>query len=344
LHFGLAAFFLFLAWAFLMGAGGCGGGGKTSGEVVLFTALDPIFSEPVFKLFEERTGIKVKALTDSEGAKTVGLANRLIRMKEHPEADVFWNNELAQTIVLKKESILAPYTPKNAARIPEAYKDPEGYWTGFAARARVVLYHKELVGAGEAPRTLEALADPKWKGKAAIALPVFGTTFTHAAALFAQWGPDRAKDWFRALQANQTIIARGNAHARNLVIDGTCAICLTDTDDANGAFLKKRPVEMIYPDQDGMGALVIPNTVALIRGGPNPENGKKLIEFLLSEEVEGILAKRESAQMPLRPGVPPYNDRFDPSRFKAQQVDWARVAAELQNVHDFVRKELKWFQ
>ncbi|MBE7462711.1 MAG: extracellular solute-binding protein [Planctomycetes bacterium] len=343
-------------WLLLFGSillcTGCGSGNPAApqgssatsgaGEVVLFTSLDPLFSEPIVADFETQTGIKVKLQTDTEAAKTVGLVNRLIARKAHPECDVYWNNEVGQTLVLQAKDVLEAYVPQNAADIPDAYKDKSGWWTGFAARARVILYNTELVKPEDAPKSLEDLIDPRFKDQVVIAKPLFGTTYSHAAALFAAWGPERAKDWFRKLKANGVKVAPGNAMARNMVADGEAAVCLTDTDDANGAFLKGRPVKMVYPDAAGIGTLVLPNSVALIKGGPNPEHGKKLIEYLVSHAVEAKLAQSESAQMPVRPGVKPYNAQFDPAQVKAMQVDWVKAAEQFPEVKRFVQEELNW--
>jgi len=318
---------------------GCGDG-KPKNEVVLFCAQDQHFAEPILAEFEKQTGIKVQARYDSEAAKTVGLTTRLIARKDHPECDVFWNNEIAQTYVLHNQGVLENWTPGAAAGIPGGFKDSKGAWTGFAARARVILYNTELVKPEDAPKTLQDLVHPRFKNKVAIARPIFGTTLTHAAALFEAWGEDKAKDWFRALKANGVKIAAGNALARDLVVRGECAVCLTDTDDANGAFLKKAPVALVYPDSDGQGTLVIPNTVMLIKSGPHPEQAKKLIEYLLSAEVEARLAKGESAQMPLRPGVAGPGELFDLSKIKAMPADWDKISQRFDAVKKFVETEL----
>ena len=72
-------------------------------EVVIYTSLDQLFSEPVLKDFEKNSSIKVKALYDTEVSKTVGLVNRLIAERDNPQADVFWNSEIVRTILLKRE-------------------------------------------------------------------------------------------------------------------------------------------------------------------------------------------------------------------------------------------------
>ncbi|MBN1246062.1 MAG: extracellular solute-binding protein [Anaerolineae bacterium] len=263
-------------------------------QVVVYTSVDQVFSEPILTQFEEETGIEVLAVYDVEAAKTTGLVNRLIAEKENPQADVFWNGEFAQTIVLRDEGVLAPYTSPNAAGIPLAYKDPEGYWTGFGGRARVILANTDLVPLDRMPDSIQDLLDPAWPGdQLGIAYPLFGTTATQAAALYAHWGPAEGRAYFEALAARDVRVVDGNSVVRDMVADGRLAFGLTDTDDACGAVDRGAPVRIITPDQgpDQMGTLVIPNTVGLVAGGPNPENGKQLIDYLLSDAVaEAMIA------------------------------------------------------
>lgn len=298
--------------------------------VVLYTSLDRPHSEPIIRLFEKRTGIKVKAVYDAEAAKTVGLVNRLIAEKKNPQADVFWNSEVLRTLVLKNKGILAPYESPQSAEVPQDMKDPDHYWTGFAARARVIFYNKNLVK--EPPKTLEELTLPKWKRKVAVANPLFGTTNTQLAAWWSIWGEDKTKDYLRRLYDNDVLITQGNAMSRDMVVSGEIPVCLTDTDDAWVAIAKGHPVGMIYPDQEnGKGTLVIPNTICMIEGGPNSENAKKLIDFLLSEEVEKILAHSESAQIPLRQldGLPEHVEKM---------LDLKRIPVDFSKASQCVRE------
>jgi iron(III) transport system substrate-binding protein len=84
-------------------------------EVVVYTSLDKVFSQPILEEFERKTGIKIKAVYDSEATKTTGLVNRLIAEKANPRADVFWNSETGRTIVLKQKGVLTPYKSPSAA-------------------------------------------------------------------------------------------------------------------------------------------------------------------------------------------------------------------------------------
>ncbi len=277
---------------------------KSQRAVVVYTSLDQPFSEPIFRDFENLTGIKVRAVYDVEAAKTTGLVNRLLAERERPQADVFWSSEYAQTILLKNEGALASYDSPSAADIPKDYRDPENYWTGFAARARVIIVNTKLVSPDRYPERLVDLLDPSWgEGEVGIANPLFGTTATHAAALFAILGTDEAKQFFTTLLERKVRIVAGNSVVRDMVVSGELKVGLTDTDDAYIAVAKGEPVKIIFPDQKGMGTLLIPNTVALIKGAPNPEEGKRLIDFLLSLETEAKLARSESCQIPVRETV-----------------------------------------
>jgi len=300
--------------------------GKDIGEVVIYTSLDQIFSEPILSEYEKITGIKVKVIYDVEASKTTGLVNRLIAEKANPKCDVFWNSEIGKTIVLKQKNILIPYKSPSAKNIPGLFKDPENYWTGFAARARVLIYNTNLIKPENLPKSIFELTGPKWKERVALAYPLFGTTATHVAALFVHMGEKKAKLYLKNLKNNNIQIVNGNSVARDVVVEGRYPIAFTDTDDANVAIQSGKPVNMIYPDIDGIGTLLIPNTVALIKNSPNPQQGKKLIDYLLSEEVESKLAHCKSAQMPLRNGVKKPKHVPEYSKIKAMDIDYYKVA------------------
>jgi iron(III) transport system substrate-binding protein len=138
-------------------------------QVTIYVSTDRVFSEPILKAYERKTGVKVNAVYDTEETKSTGLANRLLAEKNNPQADVFWSNEPAPTLVLKSRGALAPYKSPNVEGIPSTFKDHDGYWTGFSARIRVIVYNTNLVKPGDAPKSIYDLTEPKWKGQVAIA-------------------------------------------------------------------------------------------------------------------------------------------------------------------------------
>jgi len=313
--------------------------GEDGPEVVVYVSLDELYSRPILDEFERRSGIRVRAQYDTEAAKTTGLVNRILAERSRPRADVFWNNEVAQTIALKNADALEPYDSPSRKGIPDAFKDAEAYWTGFAARARVIIYNMDLVD--EPPTSIRDFQKEEWSGKAAIANPLFGTTATHAAALFAAWGDDAARDYFAELRENDVAVLPGNATVRDLVARGEYAIGLTDTDDANGGVLDGFPVAWLLPDQEpgGLGTLVLPNTVALVRGGPNPDAGKRLIDYLLSPEVETALAASRSIQIPLNPAAKAPEDVPVLSEIRRMDADFEEISGRMQDTAAFIREE-----
>jgi iron(III) transport system substrate-binding protein len=306
-------------------------------EVDVYCSLDQEFSEQILRDFEAETGIKVNASYDVEANKTIGMVNRIIAEQEagNPRCDVYWNNELAQTIRLKRLGFLQPYASPNAETIPAGFKDAEGYWTGFAARARVIIYNTEALSAEEAPKTLRALNDPKWGGKLSMAKPLTGTTLTHAAALFSVWGESEAKNFYRDLLRRDIRWEAGNAMVMRSVGQGNYAWGYTDTDDANVSRIKGHQTAIIVPDQgEGeMGTLLIPNSVAVVKGARNLDPARRLVDYLLSPAVEAKLAQGRSAQIPLHPGVETPEGVLRLDDIKAMAVDWEKVAAMIEE-HD----------
>jgi len=232
----------------------------------------------------------VKAVYDVEASKTTGLVTRLVAEKDRPRADVFWNNEFSQTILLQEDGVLAPYSSPNAADIPGLFKDPEGYWTCFGGRVRIFIVNTDLVKKEDFPQSINDLLDPKWPAdRIGMANPLFGTTKTHAAALYGLWGRDEAKAFFAKVSERGVRIVDGNALVRDLVARGELMMGLTDTDDACVAIERGDPVAVVFPDQDTFGTLIVPSSAALIEGCPNRENGEKLIDYLVSADNENAL-------------------------------------------------------
>src|SRR3954468_10212703 len=101
----------------LLFAGACDHSSSTSTRtVVVFTALDRIYSEPILQAFEKQSGIHVEPVDDGESAKRTGLVNRWIARREHPECDVLWNNGILQTEGLPQQNLLDAYDSPAAQR------------------------------------------------------------------------------------------------------------------------------------------------------------------------------------------------------------------------------------
>jgi iron(III) transport system substrate-binding protein len=308
--------------------------------VVVYAALDQEFSAPIFKNFSRETGIEVRAKYDTESQKTVGLTQDVLAERSRPRCDLFWNNEILNTIRLERQGLLRPFKTPLADQFPATMRSPSGMWIGIAARARVLLINTNQISEARRPKSVLDLIDPQWQDRVGIAKPLFGTTATHAACLFAVWGDERAEEFFKSVKRNARIMA-GNKQVAQAVSAGTLAFGLTDTDDAIIEIERGMPVAIVYPDQgEGeLGTLFIPNTLSLIKGSPNEASAEKLLEYLLSPEVERKLAEGPSAQIPLNRSVEIEMRIATPRTVRAMDVDFNAAAEKWETAAEFLNQE-----
>lgn len=313
-------------------------------DLVVYVVMDQIHSEDIIRRFEEETGLNVWAEYDVESNKTIGMVARLRAEASAPRCDVFWNNEPAHTMALAEEGLFEVYRSPSAADIPAHFKDPQGRWTGFAARARCLIINTELTPTDQRPSGMFDLVDPAFAGTGSFVRPLTGSTLTHMAVLYTQLGAERAREFAAQLvelnSQDQLDLPSGNGPLMTQVGLGEIAWGWTDTDDFNVGLQKGYPVERVFADQGegGLGTLVFPNTVSLIKGGPNTENAKRFMDFMLSHEVERLLAEADSAQIPTRDEIPRPETVASFEGVKVMQVDWVEVAAVLDEVHNELKE------
>jgi len=322
-------------------ASACGRVAPPPEEVIVYTSVDQDYSSNVFDAFTRETGVRVSPVYDTEAGKTTGLFRRLLAERDRPRADVFWNGEICRSIQLANEGITADLSDLLPDDDVRRWSDKNGRWAAFALRARVIVYNTNSVKPDQAPRTLADLTDKRWRAKVAIANPLFGTTATHMAALYEVLGDEKAEAWLLALKANDVRVVEGNSTVRDMVGAGEIPLGLTDTDDYFGGKLGGAPLGCVLPDQDGMGAFVIPSSVVMISGGPNPDAARRLVAFLLAARVEAIIANSRARHWPVRSGLKvPEDLERELKGLKPMDVDYRRVAARMAEVGRRVEKIL----
>jgi iron(III) transport system substrate-binding protein len=239
---------------------------KSRYQVIAYCAQDQIYAESIFHDFEKQTGIKVRAVYDSEAVKTVGLANRLLAERSHPQCDLFWGNEEMRTRQMAAQNV---------------FREANG-WAAFGYRSRRIVINTNLVQLASAPHSLLELTNEQWRGKVAIAYPQFGTTGTHFHALRQHWGTQKWDLWCMAIAANKPFVVDGNSVVVKLVGKGEASIGLTDSDDIAEGQNNGLPIMPLPITEE---TLLIPNTVAIVRNAPHAEPAQKLFDFLQRPEV-----------------------------------------------------------
>jgi iron(III) transport system substrate-binding protein len=321
---------------------------KTESRVVVYCAQDKEFAEGVFADFTIDSKLEVAPKFDTEANKSVSLAAELEREVSRPRCDVHWNNEILGTIRLARQGVYEEYSSPNAPPFPAWTRPATNTWQAFASRARVLIVNTNLIpNEADRPKSVLDLADPKWKGKFAMAKPQFGTTATHAACLFEVLGSNGAKEFFHSLKTNGITLVPGNKQVAQSVARGDFAIGVTDTDDALIELEEKKPVAIVFPDRDGhaahprLGTLYIPNTLAIVKGSPNRDGARKLVDYLLRPETEARLAEGGGFQIPLNPNVkaklPPA--LMAPSQVKVMAVDFEKATDLWDETQAFLREE-----
>lgn len=268
---------------------------KSGNEVVVYTSQDQVYAEPILREFTAETGIEVKAVYDSEAVKTVGLVNRLIAEKSNPQCDVFWNNEELRTHQLAARGVV------------------QTNWLTVGYRSRRIVINTNLLNSISAPKSLSDLTNAAWRGKFALAYPLFGTTATHFLALRQTWGQAGWTAWCRALQANQPMLLDGNSVVVKMVGKGEVAVGLTDIDDILAGQREGLPVVALPIDAE---TLLIPNTISRVVGRPESQAIDSLLAWFQRPELQQRLVAIGALEAVARP-----ND------IKTITADWSDLLA-----------------
>lgn len=292
-----AAWICFVA-LFCFALAGCRRNGKTphvQERVVLYCSVDEVYVKPIIRDLEQKTGLQIDVLYDTEAAKTAGLATRIRAERRRPRGDVFWSSALLQTLLLGREDLLQPYVSPSARYVSPAFKDSSGLWTAVGLRARTIVYRR---GLKNPPRDLHDLLSPRWKNKIGISNPQFGTASDWASALAVRWGKQDAMRYFSALKANGVRILPGNSVVAEKVARGELLAGVCDPDDfeeqrlKSGGQIEAAPFLPATKNAASRpsGEVEVPGSIALLKNAPNARAAKKLIDALLAAETEKQLA------------------------------------------------------
>lgn len=152
--------------------------------------------------------------------------------------------------------------------------------TGY--RTRRLIVNTNFVSAKEVPRSLTELTNTKWKGRVALAYPVYGTTAAHMVGLRQKWGDAKWKSWCEGLVANKPFVVDGNSLVVKLVGAGEAWIGLTDSDDFEAGRRNNLPIAVPFFSDE---MLWIPNSIGVVKGAPHPQEAVEFLNFVKSPET-----------------------------------------------------------
>ncbi|WP_257349856.1 ABC transporter substrate-binding protein [Pseudalkalibacillus decolorationis] len=265
------------------------GDGDDLGSITFYSPETPDMTKEIAEAFEKAYDANVNV----QYAGTNVLVNRMIAEKGNPNGDVWYGGGgLLPFEAAADKGIIMPYTPETAKdwEVTEngiKKRDEDWKWTGAEIFVLGFVYNTDLVSEEEAPKTWEDLLDPKWKGKIQFSNPAAsGTATLMVLSQMMVRGEDEGWDYFKKLyeQANATPDS-GGAPTKAVAM-GEAHIGIGFDFMAYEQKAKGEAIDFVVPEKTA----VLVNPVSLVKDGPNPEGGKKLIDFLLSKEGQEILA------------------------------------------------------
>ena len=249
------------------------------GTVTIYTAHKSSIVDTLLPIFEQETGLKAEVVKLGSG----DIMKRVQAESGAPAADVIWS--ISGSSLTELKDLLVPYTPPEFDKVdPQFIRDPS--WTPYTAVVYVLAVNTDLQPLDSAPKTWAELTDPKWKGQIASArADGSGSAMQQLQTVLTVFG-DKGWDTYKQIAANFVFTDSSGAVPR-FVADGETSMGLTLEDNALEYVQGGAPIAIVHL-ADGTAAT--PDGVALVKGGPNPEGGKKFIDWAMSKSTQEKLA------------------------------------------------------
>jgi iron(III) transport system substrate-binding protein len=252
-------------------------------HVVLYSANDDTVNKLVADGFKQATGITVNVVSTGSGV----LFRRIASEAGNPQADVVWG--VSAALLKQNGKYFQPYAAKGRDAVLPQYRDPHDLWIGTNLQIVTINQNTKSIPAAEGPKSWNDLMDPKWKGKIAYTDPAnSGFSYAAATALLENWGDnDAAWAKFAKLVGNTKVLNRSTQ-----VFDGNgsgeypLGIALEYAGNLwahNGA-----PVKVTYPSD---GTMALAEGAAVIKGAPDTEEARALVDYLASKSTQEALLK-----------------------------------------------------
>jgi iron(III) transport system substrate-binding protein len=261
-----------------------------SDEVNLYSARKEHLIKPLINIFEKETGIKVNLVT----AKAAQLHERILREGKNSPADVLLTTDAGNLWKASKQSLFQKINSDYlTGRIDSKYRDPDNKWFGLSLRARIIVYSLDRVDQNEL-RGYKYLSDPRFKSRILIRSSSNIYNQSLIAHMIAKYGEEVAEEWAEKLVNNfARSPAGGDRDQIKAIAAGEGDIAIVNSyyiiqmlnSDKKNIF---NNLGIYFPRDKEMGVHINISGAGLLQNAPNHKNGKKLINFLLSDKAQKI--------------------------------------------------------
>ncbi len=254
---------------------------KAEGKVVWYTSTPIKQAQEIADRFQKVTGIKVELFRSGGSAI-------LRRFQQEMDAgrvaaDVLTHSEPAAAVAMVKKGLFVAFKPKNFDKIPDAAKDPNGYFVGQRLNMMTHYLRSDRVAPADEPKTWSDLLEAKYKGKLVMTDPSFTSLQVSVVGMIS-----RLRGWafYEKLRENDVMIVPGNQQVSDMLKRGERLIAVGALDSyAADLKMEGHPIKTLYPTD---GVFIIPSPTSVVKGSPNPNAAKLFAEFMVGDEAQRI--------------------------------------------------------
>ncbi len=273
-------------------------GGQT---VTIYSSRNEQLIKPLLDKYTEKTGVKIELVTD----KTGPLMARLQAEGKNTPADMLLTVDAGNLWQAAEQGLLQPVSSTILeTNVPAKYRDPKGQWTGLSLRARTIFYDPSKVDAAQLS-TYADLADPKWKGKLCLRSSKAVYNQSLVASMMENLGEEKTEQIIRGWVANlATDVFSDDTSMLEAIAAGQCEVGIANS-YYYGRLLDEKPnfpVKIFWANQDSTGTHVNISGAGVIANSDNPDGALKLMEWLSSDEAQGLYASSDK-EYPVKVGI-----------------------------------------
>jgi iron(III) transport system substrate-binding protein len=312
---------------------GCGGG-SDPGTLTVYSGREEELVQPLFDLFEEKTGITV----DVRYGDSAELAATIAEEGGNSPADVFFSQDPGSLGAV--DDRLEQLPQGTLDRVAARFRDAGGRWLGTSGRTRVLAYNTDALTEDQVPDSVFDLTDPRWRGKVGIA-PTNASFQAFVTAMRLSAGEERTKQWLLDLKENDVRTYEKNTPIVEALATGEIELGLV-----NHYYLylvreeqPNAPIANHFLAPGDPGALVSVAGAGVLASAGNKDGAEQFVDFLLSDEGQRFYTESaEEAEYPLVSGIPAKEGLPPLDSLDGPNVDLSTFGAELESTLELLRQ------
>lgn len=304
-------------------AAGCGDAAGDGPVLTLYNAQHEDLMRSMVDGFTEETGIRVEFRQGHD----FELANQIVQEGEASPADVFATENSPAMSLVDGKGGFARLDDATIAQVPAEYVPSSKNWTGFAARATVLVYNTDALTEAELPKSIMDLAQPEWRGRIGVAAA--GADFQAiVSAVLEVKGEAATKEWLAGLKTNANIyehnIATMKAVNAGEVDAGVIYHYYWYKDQAESGANSAKTKLKYFGNQDP-GAFISVSGIGVVKASDNQKDAQRLVRYLTSKAGQQIMSDGGALEYSIASGVAP-NPKLEPlDELDAPKIDVAKL-------------------